>query len=159
MDDVATTIGVRKATLYYHFPEGKEELVLAVADQMMTDDEQGLQKGYELQNTARERLQAIAEYAFRQRTDGARVLRDALRFMSSAHQKKVYQRFRLKQFDVVHTVFKEGVETQELRSHNTLLSAWAFMGLLSEMADFPDTKPEKLAKDMVDMLLRGLAST
>lgn len=158
MDDVAKAVGVRKATLYYHFPEGKEEIVLAVADQMMTEDETGIQNAYQSKSTTREQLCAIAEYAFLQRTDGARVLRDALRFISPEHQQKVFLRFRTKQFDLVHQVFEAGVKNQELRLHNTLLSAWAFMGLLSEMADFPEMKPPELARALTKMLIEGLES-
>ncbi len=156
MDDVAKAIGVRKATLYYHFPDGKEELVLAVADQMMSEDEIGIENAYQSQGTAREQLCAIAEYAFTQRTDGARVLRDALRFIGPEHQQKVFQRFRTKQFNVVHQVFEIGIKNQELRLHNTLLSAWAFMGLLSEMADFPEMKPSELARALITMFVEGL---
>ena len=157
MDDIAKTIGVRKASLYHHFPEGKEQLVLAVADRMMTDDETGIQIACESASNARDRLLAVASYAFAQRTDGARVLRDALRFMTPEHQRQVYARYRSRQFDRVHRVFVEGVRRKEFRSHNTELSASAFMGLLSEMAGFEGVTPVKLAAEVVKMVVDGLS--
>jgi AcrR family transcriptional regulator len=156
MDDIAKAIGVRKASLYHHFPEGKEQLVLAVADRMMTSDENGIQAACESTSDARGRLLAVATYAFSHRTDGARVLLDALRFMTQEHQHQVYARYRSQQFDRVHRVFVEGVRKKAFRSHNTALSASAFMGLLSEMAGFEGLSPQKLAAEVVKIVVDGL---
>jgi AcrR family transcriptional regulator len=156
MDDIANSIGVRKASLYHHFPEGKEQLVLAVADRMMTDDENGIQAACESTGDARGRLLAVASYAFSHRSDGARVLRDALRFMTQEHQHQVYARYKSQQFDRVHRVFVEGVKKKAFRSHNTELSASVFMGLLSEMGGFEGFTPQKLAVEVVKIVVDGL---
>lgn len=42
--DIAQSLGIRQASLYYHFPEGKEQLYVAVVERLMTRHQAGLEE-------------------------------------------------------------------------------------------------------------------
>ena len=93
MDAVAEQVHVRKASLYHHFPEGKEQLVLLIADEAITEGSEGIAQAIGAHTSARQRLIAIATYIFSGTVQIGRVLRDALRFMPEEHQRRVYDQF------------------------------------------------------------------
>lgn len=159
MDAVADAIGVRKASLYYHFPEGKEQLILEIADGVNAQDASGFAQAIESATSVRERLLALARYVIGERRQSSVVLRDAMRFMTPDHQQHIYQRFYDGQYAPLHATLEAGVVSGELRPHDLTRSAWAFLGLLSEMTtseDEPSSEP--LAQFIVGLVLDGLSA-
>jgi AcrR family transcriptional regulator len=156
MDAVAEAVGIRKASLYHHFPEGKEELMLEIADRLVKHDGQGFQRAIASKKTARGRLEAIALFFFEQNVQTDRILRDALRFMPKEHQEVMGKAFFGEMFTRIHRVFLEGVATKEFRKHNTEFSSWAFLGLISELNALEPKHSQKFAKQVVDLLVNGL---
>lgn len=159
MDAVADAIGVRKASLYHHFPEGKEQLVLEIADDVNAQDASGFAQALESSAAVRERLLALARYVIGERRQTSVVLRDAMRFMTAAHQQHIYRRFHDGQYAPLHAALEAGVAQGELRTHDTSRSAWAFLGLLSEMTvNENEPSSEPLAQFIVGLVLDGLSA-
>lgn len=156
MDAVAKTIGIRKASLYHHFPGGKDEMMLTIAERLLEHDARGFQRSVESQPSVRGRLEAMAAFIFADGRQTDRVLRDALRFMPETHRQRVAEGFFEHLYSRVHDVLKHGVAQGELRAHDTELSAWAFLGLVSELNTEHNAARPDLAARVVDMLIDGL---
>jgi AcrR family transcriptional regulator len=157
MDDVAKAIGVSKAALYHHFPEGKEQLVLEIAESEIAKDTKGIEEAIATGKTTRKKLENIATFVFTHHRQTSRILRDAMRFMPGEHQKRIYSMFYEQHYKRVLAVIQQGVRQKEFRRHDTEKSAWAFMGLLSEMNSLePNLDKKELAIFVVDLLIKGL---
>lgn len=155
MDAVAEATGVRKASLYHHFPEGKEALVLEFAEQAIDFDAAGFQQAIETHATARGQLEAIARHISGQRRETARVLRDAMRFMRAEHQEHLYKRFYQAHYLKVKAVMDLGVKRKEFKRHDTEFSAWAFLDLMSEMKS-SQYGVEEVAARVVELIVEGI---
>lgn len=159
MDAVAERVHVKKASLYHHFPEGKEQLVLLIADGAISEGGEGITQAIEAHTIARQRFIAIATYIFSGTVQIGQVLRDALRFMSEEHQRRVYEQSYRQHYPQVLRVMDEGVETDELRAHDTRRSAWAFLDLASEMGSGGEApRNAELAAWIVGLMLDGLGN-
>ena len=157
MDAVADAIGVRKASLYHHFPDGKEALVLEIAGRAIAQDAAAIAGAITGHADTRGRLRAVAACVFAQPTQTGRVLRDALRFMAEEHQRAVFADFHARHYLPVRAVLDEGVARGELRPHDTARSAWAFLDLLSETGAGGETPRDGDAADwIVSLLIDGL---
>jgi AcrR family transcriptional regulator len=156
MDAVAAAIGIRKASLYHHFPGGKDELMLTIAERLIEFDATGFQRSIESHQSARDQLEAMATFIFSDRRQTDRVLRDAMRFMPEEHQKSISEGFFQHLFSKVHATFERGVNRGEFRPHDTELSTWAFLGLVSELNGERDAARPDLASRVVGMLIDGL---
>ncbi len=61
--DIADALEMRQASLYYHFPEGKEQLFMAVAGRVFERHQAGMQKAIaQSENNLRAQLQAVAAW-------------------------------------------------------------------------------------------------
>lgn len=159
MDAVAAASGVRKATLYYHFPQGKAELVLEIADRAIARDAQGIAEAIAAHSKTRSRLIAIATFLFAESVQTGTVLRDAMRFMESGHQERVYSAFHQHHYTQIRGVWETGVSAGELRAHDTERSAWAFLDLVSEMGGGGELpRDAALAAWIVDLMIDGLGA-
>jgi AcrR family transcriptional regulator len=157
MDDIAKKVGVSKAALYHHFPEGKEQLVLEIAEYEIAKDTLGIEAAIQTGKTTRKKLENIATFVFTQHRQTSRILRDAMRFMPSEHQQRIYGMFYEQHYKKILDVIQKGVRQKEFRRHDTERSSWAFMGLLSEMnSPEPNLDKKELATFVVDLLIKGL---
>ena len=157
MDAVAQAIGVRKASLYHHFPEGKEQLVLEIADDANAQDAAGFRSALASSQSVRRQLMSVARYVIGERRQTSLILRDAMRFMARSHQDHIYRAFFEGQYVPLRAALEAGVERGELRPHDTERSTWAFLGLLSELGLNPqEPDGEALAAFIVGLVMDGL---
>jgi AcrR family transcriptional regulator len=157
MDSIADQIGIRKASLYHHFPEGKDQIMLEIANKHIGLNKDGFQNAFDAGNTVRERLEAIAEFVFQNARQTHRVLRDTMHFLPLEHQKTLGAGFYNHIFGKTHQVFEIGITTGELRPHDTRFSTFAFLSLLSEMNVVEHQKTWlDLASRVTSILLDGL---
>lgn len=157
LDDVARAVGVRQASLYHHFPGGKEELVLGVAREAIDHDAAGIERTLREHAAARTRLTALATFLLSSSVRTGRMLQESLRFVGEAHQERVYADFYAREYLPVRRVFDEGVSSGELRPHDTRRSAWAFLDLVEQLGTNPEERgTDDLAEWIVDLLLNGL---
>ncbi len=157
--DVAQQIGVRQASLYHHFPGGKEQLVLEVAQDAIDHDAQGFRQVLSEHEGVQPRLTALAHFILSGPVRTGRMLQEALRFMDAAHQERVYDDFHRREYLPVKRIFDEGVQSGELRAHDTRRSTWAFLDLAEQLGTNPEeSDPAALAEWIVDLLLHGLSS-
>lgn len=160
LEAVAQAIGVRQPSLYHHFPEGKEQLVLEIADLANAQDASGFARALGSGRTVRDQLTEVARYVIGERRQTSTILRDAMRFMAERHQHHIYTRFYEGQYVPLRAALEAGVTRGELRVHDTGRSTWAFLGLLSEM-NVQENEPDGeavLAQFIVGLVMDGLSA-
>jgi AcrR family transcriptional regulator len=157
MDAIADQVGIRKASLYHHFPDGKDQIMLEIANKHMGLNKDGFQNAFDAGNTVRERLEAIARFVFQNTRQTHRVLQDTMQFLPLEHQQTLGAGFYNHIYGTTQNVFELGVRNGELRPHDTKFSSFAFLSLLSEMGA-PDHQTTwlDLPSRVTSILLDGL---
>ena len=156
MDDVAKGVGIRKASLYHHFPGGKEQLMMDLAERLLHRDETGFRNAIASQQSARAQLQAITEWMASGEHRTERMLRDALRFMHDDHRRTLNEHFYGRLFAQIHGVMQAGIQQHEFREHDTRLSTFLFLGMLSEMNEFRHHAPKNMTDHLMEMFVSGI---
>jgi AcrR family transcriptional regulator len=159
MEAIAEQVGVRKASLYHHFPAGKDQIMLEIGERLIEFNANGFQNAL-TSRTVRERLEAMAAFIFQDTNRTNNTLIETMRFMPAEHQQRIGTLFYQQMFAKVHEVFETGSRNGELRPHDTRFSTFAFLSLLSEMnrTEHQMTWPD-LPQRVTDMLLIGLNKT
>src|SRR5947199_5741730 len=65
VQQVANKLGITKAALYYHFPQGKEEIFVELMRRHLRRLHQGLEQALSSDQNVREQLEGMAEYIAR----------------------------------------------------------------------------------------------
>jgi AcrR family transcriptional regulator len=158
LETVAQRIGIRKASLYYHFPGGKEELMLEIAHGILKRDEDGFKRAIASSVTASGQLRAVARWMATGPGPTELVLHDSMRFMPEEHQGNLTQSFFAKLYQPIHDVVVAGISSKEFRSHDTELSTWSILAILAEVHKMlPHTKnPKTLPDRLINFFIRGL---
>jgi AcrR family transcriptional regulator len=159
MDDVANGIGVRKPSLYHHFPAGKEQLILEIAMKVMAEFEVRLLEALRDQITVRDQLNAIVYWRLASPLGTERRVREAAGHMSPESQQQIFTALVGQLFAHVHRVFASGIETGELRKHNARLVSTAFMSVISELVEMQQTPSTALeVQEIVDLFITGVGA-
>ena len=157
MEAVAQGVGIRKASLYHHFPGGKDELMMAVAERFVARDEAGFRSAIASSPSATGQLEALTRWIFSQGRQTESLLREAVRYMPEAHQTLVGEHFFRRLFLPVHGVLERGVAQGEFRVHDTEMSTFAFLGLLAEMSNSSHIKEsENVVRRLLDLFVYGI---
>jgi AcrR family transcriptional regulator len=158
LEAVAGRIGIRKASLYYHFPGGKEELMLEIAHGILKRDEEGFKRAIASSATASGQLRAVARWMGSGPGPTELVLQDSMRFLPEKHQAALTQSFFAKLYEPIQAVIMAGVSSKEFRAHDVELSTWSLLAILAEIHKMlPHTKnPKTLPDRLINFFIRGL---
>lgn len=162
VQQVAAKLGITKAALYYHFPQGKEEIFVELMRRHMRRLHQGLQQAIGAGDTARTRLEAMAEYITVNTPHGdVEKLRRELIHLSEAPRASLRDDFRALVLQTIHPVLRQGVDRGELREHDSELVTWVFLNsVCSVSSDCPRacSLPASAPRAIVTLLLDGIAA-
>ena len=169
LEAVAREVGVSKPALYYHFPDGKEELFVAIAHRALEQHREGLERAIASAEDGAGRLRAIARWLMSERAREHPVaeLRNVGNFMNERHRAELAAAFFGSLYAPIHRVISSAVESGEFREHNAEFLTWAFLSLLSGMLEVeeipsgppvPDTTGtgETMADATVDLFIKGV---
>jgi AcrR family transcriptional regulator len=169
LEEVAREVGVSKPALYYHFPDGKEELFVAIAHRALQQHREGLERAIASAEGGAGRLRAIARWIMseRSREHPMAELRNVGNFMHERHRAELAEGFYGSLYAPIHRVISSAIESGEFREHNPEFLTWAFLSLLSGMLEVeeipsgppvPDTTAtaETMADATVDLFIKGV---
>ena len=162
METLASAVGVTKAALYYHF-DSKDTLVLAVARRALEQDRRDVQTVIDSAPTPITQLQALL-HAFSQASTRPHqhlhlAMRDASRFLPSAHQSELHQRLRAGVPQQLQQLLQSGVEQRQFEPHNTYWMTAVLGTVLGDLAARPPgTVSEEELAQLMNFVMRGLGA-
>jgi AcrR family transcriptional regulator len=146
LEAVAQAVGIRKASLYHHFPRGKDELFVAVVERCTAlDGDQVAQALVGVSDTF-ERLRAIARH-FNQvaQTRPYHALADMAAHLPEQHREFVRRLVAERVMAPVRAVVVEGIARRELRRCDPDLTALAFLMLMASLGKIANDDPRRAA--------------
>ncbi|CAM3143566.1 TetR/AcrR family transcriptional regulator [Prescottella defluvii] len=153
--EVVQEVGIKRPSLYHHFPGGKDALYAAAAHDFIDRQHEKLQAGLASDGDLTDRLVAIvravadpsgAQVSFDQR------LFDALPLVDDPIRDEVSRAYVTKLLDPVEAVIRDAVEARELAGDEGFLT-----NALLHLARATDLRPDddSLAPKLVALFLNG----
>ncbi len=157
--DIAKDVGVKHPTLYHHFPNGKEEIYVAVMEQMFARHEAGLQSVIEgAEPTLRSQLLAVAYWFLEHPPINAiRFTRQDLPALKQSNASRLLDISLQSTITPIHQILVEAEERGETQHANIKVAGLIF-GMIQSIYAVPHTHDEllKLGEDAIDFILHGL---
>lgn len=137
LEAIAAEIGISKPALYYHFPEGKEQLFVEIAHRSLQRVRDGLEQAIGEHESGARRLVAATRWFMEQGERGHPVneMRDVAKFASEQRAEGLSREFYRAIYEPIYAVVGEAVESGEFRRGAPELMSWAYLGLVSGMLD------------------------
>lgn len=160
--DLGKELGIKPASLYYHFPGGKDELFVEVMQRMMERTRQGLQQAIgSAPADVRSQLRAAAGYlASQPPIDMTRMMRSDLVSVAEDHSRRLQADMYRCLLRPIERLLLDGMERGELaRTIDPMLVAGSFLVVVNSMHDaqaYSHVPGETMAVNVVDVLLDGL---
>lgn len=163
MQDIAGALGMRQASLYYHVPEGKEQLFVEVAERSFEQLHQGLQRALaEAGPEIGAQLSAAARWFSAQPPMSLLGMMHAdMPALGAANQKRLERVAFTCLFEPIASTFRAAIERGQIRPMPPDLLAGSFLALMDGVAyssqHQPGTPPRQvMAEAMVSLLMDGL---
>jgi TetR/AcrR family transcriptional regulator, cholesterol catabolism regulator len=160
--DISEELGIRQASLYHHFPGGKEELFIEVTERAMLRHADGMSEAIEdAPEDVEEQLRAITRWMLSQPPiDMARMVRSDMVEIDDAQRQRLMQIALRSLLLPIEAVFDQAIEREQLRYHgHSRLLASSFLSILEAIhvsVRFSSRPAEEMADEMIDVLLNGL---
>lgn len=140
LDSVAATAGIRKASLYHHFPNGKEEIFLEAASAEIERQASLLRAALEPDGSLEERLTRVATLRCGSpegNPDLDPQIYEATRHVSDAARTQVSTAYVSGLISPVEALFAEAVASGELEGEAPFL-AWHFLEAANSATPIPE---------------------
>lgn len=162
--DIASGAGIRKASLYYHFPGGKDELVQRVIERALDRAGHAFREVLNSATATRTRLRALAHWYLSENRQVNRAFRDSSEHLGEAAGAVLDQRFMQTLLAPIRQTLIEGMARGDLREHDADMTALMVLGLLMDMnaiafSPFGQHRStDELADMLLDMLFAGIGA-
>jgi TetR/AcrR family transcriptional regulator, cholesterol catabolism regulator len=160
--DVARAVGIRQASLYHHFPDGKEKLFVEVTERALERHREGLLGAIQSAPADLEaQLQAIAGWLLNQPpVDLARMVRSDMIEINEEDRRRLTMAALRSLLVPIEDVFGAGIERERLNrvDHNRLLAS-SFLAILEAIqvsTRFAHRPAQVMANEMIGVLMNGL---
>jgi AcrR family transcriptional regulator len=170
MDKIAEILGLKRPTLYYHFPGGKEQLLVETikvfTTELITVWKNAIETGHSTRSRLRNILGTVTDYPL---PENKRTILIEL-WQLGEEVKTVVKESTAQIFKILSAVFEEGIEKAEIRAVEVELAIESFLGLCDQIENmtvikqnFPELSPilnkfelTVLIDEMLEMWLRGM---
>ena len=124
MDDIAESIGMKKASLYYYY-KNKEAIFRSVIEEEVNHFTEKIEKRQLQMSTSVEKLHCIFKTQLEFFHDRFIVFNLSIKLMTGARSimYKMHQNFRDRNIALIEAILHEGIESGEFKECNTKLTA------------------------------------
>lgn len=140
MDEISKILGLKRPTLYYHFPNGKEQLLVetiqAFISELITVWREAIADGHNTHSRLRNILDTVTDYPLPENKRTFLVELWQLGEEVRTTVKQSYQQI----FTLLSGVFEEGIEKGELRPVEMELAIQSFLGICDQIESMIITK-------------------
>jgi AcrR family transcriptional regulator len=164
MRDIANSLAMRQASLYYHVPEGKEQLYVEVAMRNLGRHQDGIAKAVAATKNKSLEAQLMAVATWFMNNAPLRLLsmlETDMAALTSEHAEYLVEQAYQTLFAPIATLFREAQKRGEIRAIEPVQLAGFFLSLLdgisySSTSGFADTAVDVMIRDALDIMLNGL---
>jgi len=160
--DIADELGIKQASLYYHFPGGKEELFMAMAARLFDRHREGLTHALtEARADLRQQLRAVAAWFGSQPPVKMLGMMHAdMPALNAEHTEQLAQMAHSSLFRPIRSAFVAAADRGEIRAMHPDLLAGSFLWLIDGLS-YGQTRIgapplAAMAEDVISMILDGL---
>lgn len=160
--DIASEVKLKHASLYHHFPGGKEELFVRVTEKSLAGHRQGLEGaiaacGQDL----RKALYAVADWLLGHAPmDLIRMVHSDMPRLTEPHAKALSDLAFVSLILPVARVITDARNRGEVATENPILVAGGLLGMIESLHAAPQTNMpaglDEMAQTLVDTMLEGL---
>lgn len=169
LQEVADALGIKKPALFYHY-KSKQDLFFAMALAMMERMTSAISNAIAASDgTVRSKLFHILDYMNREPSfDLTHFLKVDFENLSPAQRQQMEQIWLQKMLQPTHQIFEIGVQSGELKKHNTEMASYMYLNLWTMLprSDNPlthfDPQHDTTARfigEMLDLFLGNIALT
>jgi AcrR family transcriptional regulator len=160
--EIGKELSLSHASVYYHFPRGKEELFIEVMKRNILRHGEALAR--RLEETAqdiRAALQSIAEWFLGQPPlDLIRMAQSDMPVLKPEDSRRIMELMHGQILLRVHMALQEADEEGEIHCSNPALVGASLVGMIESFHSMPEfavrNSRQKMANEMIDILLRGM---
>lgn len=159
--DIADTLGVRQPALYYHVPEGKEQLFVEVMTRNFNRHKAGLTQAIaDAETNIAAQLKALAFWLLTQPPINiARLARSDMPALTPKNANTLYELGDMSLTQPIRRVLEDAYRRGETRLVDTQIMATVFLATVDtmhEMHTYKGTAKEVLVQDVIEVLLDGM---
>jgi AcrR family transcriptional regulator len=162
MRDIAGALGIRQASLYYHAPQGKQDLYVQVIERSMARHRTALEDAVGEAASLREALAGAADWLLGQPlVDLFRMVRSDMAAAAPEHAERLRGLAYGALLEPLRRAFDRAARRGEIRPADPLLLAGSFLATIESIDHAVSvegaTRPARaMAREMIDVWLDGL---
>jgi TetR/AcrR family transcriptional regulator, cholesterol catabolism regulator len=162
--DIADALGIRQASLYYHFPGGKEALFVEVCEKSFERHRAGLEEAiHNAGPEPRAQLRGAARFILTQSVpDLGRMTSSDMPEIAEEHAQRLMRMAFDSLLRPIAGIFQRAYENGTTHASETILLAGAFISIIASIhhlpAQFTIQPRSAMADTLIDVFLYGLMS-
>lgn len=162
--DIADELGIRQASLYYHFPNGKEELYVEMVMNVFARHQLGMEAAIaDAGPDLAQQLTAISHWFFIQPSINlSAMMHTDMPALSEESEARLTTGAFTHMFTPLRRAFEGAAEREEIRAINPNVLTGIFLAIMDSMefsGHGPDTPSrEEMVEDVISVLLHGVSA-
>lgn len=160
--DIANALSIKQASLYYHFPDGKEQLFEAVVERALQRHKAGIEAviAAQLPDVRRQLLAVIHWFNSQPPMNFTAMMHTDMPALQPERTKALEVAAHRALFEPLLRIFVQAMQRGDIRPINPAMMAGMVLAVLSGLEyglrQVAETERPRMIEDVVDLLLQGL---